>query len=216
MEGSCEKWVLYLNMSIKSILHLVSSKHDMQWQEWKKNWENKKLKHDHVNGVMTNKTRKFPHNNLKEESVLFTASNEAKRRHLCHLPGPVHPPPFSSFIIKLFVSFVLSLLRNHNTNRKSLNITYNFRRENPKQLIKTWKAQSNCYVFFTSSSEQQTFYSANKLNFIFDIRYKSNVKITNWGIHCIKLATFSTYWKKDLCLNIHLLSLKVLKQWRLF
>lgn len=161
----------------------------------KKDWKNKKLQHDRIHRVMTNKTREFPYNNLIIQSILFTASNKA-RQHFRHLWALYTPPPGSSFIMKLFLPLTLFLLRNHNTNRKSLNIAYNFRREKPKPLMKTWKAQSNYCVPFLSSGAWHTFYSADKLNFVFDISYKSSVKrTTNWVIHHIKLATFTSFWK---------------------
>lgn len=110
--------------------------------------------------------------------------------------GSSTPALVSSFIIKLGLFFTVFLHRNHNTNRKSLNSTYNFRREKPKQLIKTWKAQANYCVLFMLWDDQHTFCSSDKLNFIFTIRYKSSVKITtNWATHHIKLATSITFWK---------------------
>lgn len=196
-------------MTAKSTLNLASSKHNMQWQEQQQqNWKNKNLKRGHNNRVMTNKARNSLYNKeIKHRFCLLQATKPS----LTFWPSTQYgPTPYSSYIINLFLSSMLYPLGNHNTNRKSLNITYIFSREKPEQLSKTRKAQIT--MCFSCHQTPVCFHPADKLSLVFDIKYKSNVKIsTDWVVCHIKLGAFTPFWK-GLMSHIHLF----LKQWRLF
>lgn len=191
-------------MTAKSTLNLASSKHNMQWQEQKQqNWKNK-------NVVTTESWPIKPETlcTIKRLNIDFVYCKQ-QSHHSPSWPSTQYgPTPYSSYIINLFLSSTLYPLGNHNTNRKSLNITYIFSREKPEQLSKTRKAQIT--MCFSCHQTPACFHPADKLSLVFDIKYKSNVKIsTDWVVCHIKLGAFTPFWK-GLMSHIHL------KQWRLF